>query len=189
MDGLSSGIYRAVVSSTNIQDSVKFSVGLEAGSGEISLISIQTNYSPGESILLLGTTGSDARLTITLYDPSGNVSSATETFSDSSGSFATNDLGIPLDGEFGSWKITAHSRLDTKTIDINVSVPTEKGITLELEDTEFLTGQTVTIKGMAQSDTSRLQIKITNENDTLLETLETPITSCLLYTSPSPRDS
>ena len=189
LDGLSSGIYRAVVSSTNIQDSVKFSVGLEAGSGEISLISIQTNYSPGESILLLGTTGSDARLTITLYDPSGNVSSATETFSDSSGSFATNDLGIPLDGEFGSWKITAHSRLDTKTIDINVSVPTEKGITLELEDTEFLTGQTVTIKGMAQSDTSRLQIKITNENDTLLETLETPITSCLLYTSPSPRDS
>ena len=177
LDGLSSGIYRAVVSSTNIQDSVKFSVGLEAGSGEISLISIQTNYSPGESILLLGTTGSDARLTITLYDPSGNVSSATETFSDSSGSFATNDLGIPLDGEFGSWKITAHSRLDTKTIDINVSVPTEKGITLELEDTEFLTGQTVTIKGMAQSDTSRLQIKITNENDTLLETLETPITS------------
>ena len=177
LDGLSSGIYRAVVSSTNIQDSDKFSVGLEAGSGEISLISIQTNYSPGESILLLGTTGSDARLTITLYDPSGNVSSATETFSDSSGSFATNDLGIPLDGEFGSWKITAHSRLDTKTIDINVSVPTEKGITLELEDTEFLTGQTVTIKGMAQSDTSRLQIKITNENDTLLETLETPITS------------
>ena len=58
-----------------------------------------------------------------------------------------------------------------------MSVPTEKGITLELEDTEFLTGQTVTIKGIAQSDTSRLQIKITNENDTLLETLETPITS------------
>ena len=80
LDGLSSGIYRAVVSSTNIQDLVKFSVGLEPGSGAISLIAIQENYSPGESILVLGNTGINARLTVTLYDPSGNVSSATETF-------------------------------------------------------------------------------------------------------------
>ena len=29
LDGLSSGIYRAVISSTNIQDAIKFSVGLE----------------------------------------------------------------------------------------------------------------------------------------------------------------
>ena len=36
LDGLSSGIYRAAVSATNIQDSVKFSIGLEPGSGEIS---------------------------------------------------------------------------------------------------------------------------------------------------------
>ena len=33
LDGLDSGVYRAVVSSTNIQDSVKFSIGLESGSG------------------------------------------------------------------------------------------------------------------------------------------------------------
>ena len=37
LDGFSSGVYRAAVSSTNIQDSVKFSVGLEPGSGDISL--------------------------------------------------------------------------------------------------------------------------------------------------------
>ena len=53
LEGLSSGIYKAVVSSTNIQDSVKFSVGLEPGSGAISLISTQENYSPGQSYLFL----------------------------------------------------------------------------------------------------------------------------------------
>jgi hypothetical protein len=177
LEGLSSGIYRAVVGVTNIQDSVKFSVGLESGSGPISLISIKENYSPGESILILGNTGSDARLTLTLYDPNGNVSSSTESFSDSSGSFSTSGIGIPVNAELGIWKITAHSRLDTKSIDINVSVPTQKGITLELMSTEFTTGETVAITGIAQSDSGRLQVTITDEDNTIIEELETPITS------------
>ena len=177
LEGLSSGVYRAVVGGVGIQDSVKFSVGLEAGSGAISLISIQESYSPGDSILVLGTTGNDARITVTLYDPSGNISSVTETFSDSSGGFATNEIGIPINADLGTWKITAHSRLDTKSIDINVSIPTEKGITLETEGTEFTTGQLVQIKGVAQSDTSRLVVDITDESGTIVSTLETPITS------------
>ena len=37
LDDLSAGVYRAAVSTTNIQDSVKFSIGLEPGSGAISL--------------------------------------------------------------------------------------------------------------------------------------------------------
>ena len=41
LDGLSSGIYRAAVSATNVQDAVKFSIGLETGSGAISLITTQ----------------------------------------------------------------------------------------------------------------------------------------------------
>ena len=176
LDGLSSGIYRAVVSSTNIQDSVKFSVGLEPGSGAISLISTQENYSPGQSILVLGITGSDARLTITLYEPSGKVSSATETFSDGSGNFATSEIGIPVNAELGTWKLTAHSRLDTKSIDINISVPTEKGITIGLVDTEFNSGQTITINGIAKSDDSRIDIEIADENNVVIATIETPIT-------------
>jgi len=92
LDGLDSGVYRAAVSSTNIQDSVKFSIGLESASGPISLISTKTTYSPGDSILVIGSTGNNARLIITLLDPSGNVSATTETFSDSTGSFSTSDI-------------------------------------------------------------------------------------------------
>ena len=177
LDGLSSGIYRAAVSTTNIQDAVKFSVGLETGSGPISLVATQENYSPGESILIIGNTGNNARLVVTLYDPSGNVVSETETFSDVSGNFSTENIGIPSDGSLGNWKITAHSRLDTKSIEINVSVPLNLGLTLQIEETEFVTGDIVLIKGVGQSDSSRLTVEIFDEDNQLIVSLKTPITS------------
>ena len=102
---LSSGIYRAAVSATNAQDATKFSIGLEAGSGPISLTATQDNYSPGESILIIGNTGNNARIVVTLYDTSGNVISETETFSDGSGNFSTENIGIPSDSSLGKWKI------------------------------------------------------------------------------------
>jgi len=177
LDGLSSGIYRAAVSATNAQDAVKFSIGLETGSGPISLITTQENYSPGESILIIGNTGNNARLIVTLYDPSGNVVSETETFSDSSGNFSTENIGIPSDGSLGNWKITAHSRLDTKSVEINVSVPLGLGLTLQIEEIEFAIGDTILIKGVGQSDSNRLTIKITDEDNQVIVSLETPITS------------
>ena len=177
LDGLTSGIYRAVVSSTNIQDSVKFSVGLEPGSGAISLITTNDNYVPGESILVLGNTGSNARITVTLYSPSGSIASITETFSDGSGNFSTDEIGIPINPEHGVWKITAHSRLDTTSINIDVSLANENSIILQMESTEFNIGNVIMIKDSAQSDTARIEIAVTNENDEIFVSLETPITS------------
>jgi len=177
LDGFDSGVYRAVVSSSNIQDSVKFSVGLDAGSGAISLVSTKANYSPGESILVIGNTGNNARLMITLLDPSGNISAKTETFSDSTGSFSTSDIGIPPDGALGKWKVTAHNRLDSNSVEINVSIPTGKSLTLQIEETQFSIGDTVIIKGVGQSDAIWLEVKITNESDGEVVSLATPLTS------------
>ena len=193
LDGFSAGVYRAAVSTTNIQDSVKFSVGLEPGSGAISLTTTKDNFSPGESILLIGNTGNNARLTITLFDPSGNISSQTEIFSDSTGAFSTDDIGIPANGILGNWKITAHSRLDSKSVDINVSVPTSKGITIQIEETVFSIGDTIMIKGIAISDVSRLEVEIINQSDQVVVELGTPITSdgtfSLPWTIPSGFDT
>ena len=193
LDGLSAGVYRAAVSTTNIQDSVKFSIGLEPGSGAISLTTTKDNFSPGESILLIGNTGNNARLTITLFDPSGNISSQTEIFSDSTGAFSTDDIGIPANGVLGNWKITAHSRLDSKSVDINVSVPTSKGITVQIEETVFGIGDTIMIKGIAISDVSRLEVEIINQSDQVVVELGTPITSdgtfSLPWTIPSGFDT
>jgi len=184
LDGLDSGVYRAVVSSINIQDSVKFSIGLESASGPISLVATQDNYSPGESILILGNTGNNARLTITLFDPSGNVSAITETFSDSTGGFSTTDIGIPFDGVLGKWKVTAHNRLDNNNVEINVSIPTGKSLTLQIEETQFSIGDVIIIKGIGQSDANRLEVKITNESDEEVASLFTPITSSGTFSLP-----
>jgi len=184
LDDLDSGVYRAVVSSTNIQDSVKFSIGLDAGSGAISLVSTKANYSPGESILVIGNTGNNARLMITLLDPSGNISAKTETFSDNSGSFSTGDIGIPPDGALGTWKVTAHNRLDSNCVEINVSIPTGKSLTLQIEETQFVTGDTIIIKGIGQSDSNRLEVKITNESGEEVVSLHTPITSSGAFSLP-----
>ena len=184
LDGLDSGVYRVAVSSTNIQDSAKFSIGLESASGAISLVSTKSNYSPGESILIIGNTGNNARLMITLLDPSGNISATTETFSDSTGSFSTNNIGIPSDGILGDWKITAHNRLDSNSVEINVSIPTGKSLTLQIEGTQFATGDIITIKGVGQSDANRLAVKITNESDEVVESLHTPITSSGMFYLP-----
>jgi len=184
LDGLDAGVYRAVVSSTNIQDSVKFSIGLDAGSGAISLVSTKGNYSPGESILVIGNTGNNARLMITLLDPSGNISAKTETFSDNSGSFSTSDIGIPPDGALGKWKVTAHNRLDNNSVEINVSIPTGKSLTLQIEETQFSIGDVIIIKGIGQSDANRLEVKITNESDEEVASLHTPITSSGTFSLP-----
>ena len=184
LDGLDSGVYRVAVSSTNIQDSAKFSIGLESASGAISLVSTKSNYFPGESILIIGNTGNNARLMITLLDPSGNISATTETFSDSTGSFSTNNIGIPSDGILGDWKITAHNRLDSNSVEINVSIPTGKSLTLQIEGTQFATGDIVIIKGIGQSDANRLAVKITNESDEVVESLHTPITSSGMFYLP-----
>jgi hypothetical protein len=184
LTNLPSGIYRAAVSSTNVQDTVKFSIGLQSGSGPISLITTHENYSPGESILIIGNTGKNARLTITLYDPSGNKVSATETFSDNSGNFSTEDIGIPSNGSLGNWKITAHSRLDTKSIEINVAIPLGLGLTLQIEEQNFVPGDTVMVKGVGQSNSNRLTVEIINEDNQVIIVLETPITSDGLFSLP-----
>jgi hypothetical protein len=182
--GLSSGIYRVAISSTGIQDTTKFSVGLESGSGPISLITTHENYSPGESILIIGNTGNNARLTVTLYDPSENIVSKTETFSDGSGNFATEDIGIPSDASLGKWKITAHSRLDSKSVEINVSVPLGLGLTLQIEEQNFAPGDIVMIKGVGQSDSTRLTIEIIDKHNQVTMKLETPITSDGMFSVP-----
>ena len=177
LDGLAAGVYRAAVSASNLQDSIKFSIGLEPGSGEISLIATQGNYSPGDSILIIGNTGNNARLTVTLFDPTGDISTQTETFSDTNGNFSTENIGIPSNGELGNWKITVNSRLDSKSVDISVSIPTAEGITLQIEETVFSVGNVIMIKGIAVSDSQTVDVQIIDQNDDVVAQLGTPITS------------
>ena len=121
LTGYSSGVYKAVVSNPTYQDTAKFSVGLSAGSGVINFSSTQTEYSPGESILIIGNTGANSLLNIFLIDPSGEIIYKGEIFTDKEGGFTTEMLGIPSNAESGIWQIQAQSGLDHKEMEITVS--------------------------------------------------------------------
>jgi len=121
LTGYSSGVYKAVVSNPTYQDTAKFSVGLSAGSGTINFSSTQTDYSPGESILIIGNTGANSLLNIFLIDPSGEIIYKGEIFTDKEGGFTTEMLGIPSNAESGIWQIQAQSGLDHKEMEITVS--------------------------------------------------------------------
>ena len=118
--GYSSGVYKAVVSNPTYQDTAKFSVGLSSGSGTITFSSTQLTYSPGESILILGNTGANSTLNISLIDPNGETVNKIEIFADKEGVFTTELLGIPYSATSGIWQIKAQSGLDHKEVEINV---------------------------------------------------------------------
>ena len=186
LNDLSSGIYRAVASIQNKQDSIKFSVGVETGSSEISLSTIRENYSQGESILILGQTGANSRLTIALFDPSDSQITKTDIFSDKTGNFSTYNIGIPSNGSNGEWRLVAYSPGSVTQVSkiIHVGTTLVDNLTLQIEGTEFSIGDTVIIKGLGVSDTSRLHIKIIHEIDGIIVNLETPLTSDGTFETP-----
>ena len=120
LTGYSSGVYKAVISNPTYQDTSKFSVGLSSGSGSITFSSTKLDYSPGDSILVIGNAGANSILNISLVEPDGKIINKIEIFTDKEGSFSTEMLGVPSNAISGVWQIKAQSGLDHKEIEINV---------------------------------------------------------------------
>ena len=178
LTGYSTGVYKAVVSKANIQDSVKFAVGVQTGSGDISITPPKQFHIPGEQLVISGQTEqNNSILTVSLTDPSENTISQIEIFSDSSGSFSTNLLGIPSNAEIGDWKITIKSKLDTAENIITVSLTTETTLSLNIEKTVYQNGDVVSINGTSPTTVSYVIITIKNSSQDTIEELETPLTA------------
>ena len=123
LNGYKSGVYRAVISHANIEDIAKFSVGLQTGTGVITLSPTKSTYQSGEEIVVIGqTANTNAILFLSLINPNGDKVSEIELFSDKNGQFTTNLLRIPLDASPGVWTIEANSRLDTASSTIDVEI-------------------------------------------------------------------
>ena len=170
-----SGVYQVVVTKGNVQDSTQFSIGLQTASGPITLNTSKQVYVPGDRIILLGQTGNESLITITLFDPSGNIFGKTEVFSSFDGNFSSEELGLPTNAELGTWKITAHSKLNSATHEITVSETTQLILSLLIEKTEFNVGETMMIKGVGPTTSSHIDIEIIGGGETIV-TLGTPIT-------------
>ena len=123
LNGYKSGVYRAVISHASIEDIAKFSVGLQTGTGVITLSPTKSTYQSGEEIVVIGqTANTNAILFLSLINPNGDKVSEMELFSDKNGQFTTNLLRIPLDASPGVWTIEANSRLDTASTTIDVEI-------------------------------------------------------------------
>ena len=172
LSGYGSGIYTAVVKKGTSQNSEKFSVGLQLGSGSITASTTQQEYKLGERILLLGKTNPNVLMTGILFDPKGNEIKRMEIASDSIGSFTENKFKIPITGELGIWKIGISSGSNLETIEFSVFSLSNKGIIVKASEGEKISGygQNVKISITASHKTSII-IEITDEQNQLINTL------------------
>ena len=173
LDGFSSGIYNAVISTGTTQSTEVFTVGLQTGSGEIKITTTKTEYNPGDSILILGDTDSNVLFTITLIDPDGNTIKEKETFSNRNGKISESSFRIPLDGKSGTWTITAKN--NSNLIGVNISVgERHDGLTVYVETGQDIPGfgKTVNIHVFGAKQT--VTIKIISEDGEIIEELAFP---------------
>ena len=154
------------------QNSEKFSVGLQLGSGSITASTTQQEYKLGERILLLGKTNPNVLMTGILFDPKGNEIKRMEIASDSIGSFTENKFKIPITGELGIWKIGISSGSNLETIEFSVFSLSNKGIIVKASEGEKISGygQNVKISITASHKTSII-IEIIDEQNQLVNQL------------------
>ncbi|MHA7734102.1 biofilm-associated protein [Nitrosopumilus sp. S6] len=160
LSGYASGVYSAVVSKGSAQSAEVFTVGLQTGSGDISINTTKVSYTPGDSILILGDTGKNVLLTVTLTDPNGNVVKTKETFSDKNGKISESSFRIPSDGKSGMWAINAKSGSNFDTIEVEVLTTITEGIQITITEGQKIPGfgDTLQIKIVGVEQTVKIDI-------------------------------
>ena len=174
LNGYSSGVYTAVVNKGSAKSSEVFTVGLQAGSGEIKISSTKLEYRPGESILILGGANQNTLLTITLIDPNGNVWKTKEIFSDKNGKIADGGLRIPSKATPGIWVIKAQSGSNFEEVEIEVITSKEEGLVVTTSQGTEIPGfgKSINIKVINAAQT--VQIEIIALNGDVIDTLSFP---------------
>jgi len=160
LDGFSSGIYSAIVSKGNTKSTETFTVGLQTGSGEISIVTTKFTYEPGEAILILGETKPNVLFTLTLIDPDENEVKVKESFSDKNGKITENSFRLPSEAEPGMWKIKAKSGSNFELIEIEVTSIAIEGMVITVEEGDQIpaVGKTITIRVLGAKQTVSIEI-------------------------------
>ncbi|WP_316504422.1 biofilm-associated protein [Nitrosopumilus sp.] len=174
LKGYSSGVYTAVVSKGSAQSSEIFTVGLQTGSGKIEINATKEEYDHGDPVLILGDTGPNVLLTLTMTDPDGKKIKEKETFSDKNGKISEGSFRIPSDGKPGKWTINAKSGSNFDNIEIELLGVTTEGMIISVTKGEKIggIGESVNIHIVGGKHT--VQIEIIAEDGEIIEKLEFP---------------
>ena len=170
LTGYGSGTYTAVIQKDNFQTSENFSVGLQTGSGTITAETTQSEYFQGEKILLIGNTGDNSLMTITLVDPNGKQIREVKIGSNNLGQFSENRLRIPSNGEPGQWKINISSGTNEENVQFDVFEETVSGMIVKVEDGLKISGYGENIKiTITATHKTSISIEILNEQGGIID--------------------
>ncbi|MGB0855696.1 MAG: biofilm-associated protein [Nitrosopumilus sp.] len=172
LKGYTSGVYTAVASKGSTQSSETFSVGLQTGSGEIKINTTKKEYNHGDAVLILGDTGSNVLLTLTLIDPDGITVKEKETFSDKKGKISEGTFRIPSDAKPGTWTINAKSGSNFYNTEIEVLAVTIEGMVVSVTEGEKIGGIGESVNIQVFGARNSVVIEIINGDGEIIETLE-----------------
>ena len=164
-DDLSSGAFSIELRQGKARGDTVFTIGLTSGSGPIQMQTTKDNYNPGESILVMGNTGKNSLITVSLYDPDDNILKQIETFSNKEGAFRTDKLRIPNDPLIGEWAVKAKSGGNIAEYKIKVAAELDNVIILvDKESSEYTFSEIVNISGAGAVEGSSVKLEFLNSN-------------------------
>ena len=177
LTGYTSGVYTAVITKANAKTTELFTVGLQAGSGDIKINTTKLEYRSDDSILILGNTNPNALLTIELIDSDGKIVKSKDTFSDKNGKISFSELRIPSPAKPGKWAINVKSGPNFDKVNIDVVASKEEGLvvtaTTGIEIPGF--GKSIDIK--VANASGQTSMKILSADGTEIESLAFPASS------------
>ena len=157
---LSVGTYVVEVRHGKARGDTVFSIGLTQCSGVIMMQTTKDEYNAGESILLMGNTGANSLLTLTLYNSEGTVVKQVEVFTSKNGAFQSDKFRIPNDPEIGQWSIKAKSGGNTAEHSFTVTKILEGvAVLVDKESRTYSLSEIITISGAGANPSTAIDIK------------------------------
>jgi len=178
--GYASGIYTAIAKRGGSQGSDVFSIGLQTGSGAIEARTIKQSFLSGDSILILGESGNNILLTLSLRSPEGLIIKEKEVFTDKEGLFSESSFRIPADATEGVWILRVQSGPNFKELELEIIGDISEGLIFTSLQVEQYEGQealrisgtgaegatlVIDIFGVEGEKMDTLEIRVTKEGD------------------------
>lgn len=172
------GVYSVVLKRLDTQVTERFGVGLQLGSGPITIQTTKLTYQLGDAVLVLGSANSNVLITLEMSDPDGKVVKKTQTFSNKEGIIKDSSFRIPSDAKQGTWKIKASSGSNYSDVPLNVVGTVEQGFVISLDkSTPYHGGDKMTITGNGAGATQNAIIEIKDSSDVKIQELTIYTTS------------
>lgn len=190
LTGYGSGVYTTVIKRGNAQTADVFTVGLQTGSGPIDILTTRDTYEPGDPILVLGNSGSNILVIVSLINPEGETVKAKETFTNKDGQLTESSFRVPSNAQPGVWIIHAKSGANFKEVSFDVIIAMEEGMQVSFEGIETLPtfGKVVNIKVLGAKQS--VVITILSETEEVVGELSLQATGAgaILTPWPVPKD-